>query len=399
MAVKSDKDWYRLFFYGTCMGAADIVPGVSGGTMALICGIYEELITSIKSFGTVNALSIFWLDFSRFNRNVGWRLLLAVSMGILFSLVIFSQTIHFMLGDPVWRTYLYALFLGMIISSIVVCVWRVPGWNKRLWVGLAAGAASTLFFTGFRSDPLVDEQTYKVKLPSELRYAGPERLANYDRVSGELTGLNTQTLTAMWTKGYLDSETTVIDQDTQNRFKLSDIAQKGVQSWFEPWLFFCGAIAVSAMLLPGVSGSFLLMILGAYPMVIAALAELVKGWTTFYWDGDAFVVLLNLSLGIIAGALVFSRIIDWFLRKDHDLTISVLIGFMIGSLRVVWPYRTFARVLDPLRLKSGPQLIPEGFYQPSVWDAMYWKSAFFMIVGVGIVFFIYYLSKKHPVNR
>ena len=375
------------------MGAADIVPGVSGGTMALICGIYEELIASIKSLGSIDALSIFWLDFDRFNRKVGWKLLLAVLSGIAFSLLILSQTIHFMLNDPVWRTYLYALFLGMILSSIVVCIWRVPGWNKRLWWAVAAGAALTLFFTGFRSEPLVDQKTYRVLLPVELRYDGIKNLTNYNRKTGELTGLDEQTLSAMLTKGYLDSDTMVYRQDVQGQ-RLGELVQIGEESWFDPWLFLCGAVAVSAMLLPGVSGSFLLMILGAYPVVIAALAELVKGWTSLTWDGDAFTVLLNLSLGIGAGALVFSRIIDWFLKKDHDLTISVLIGFMIGSLRVVWPYRTYAWELNPLKLKNAPQLIAEGYYQPTIWDATYWKSACFMVAGLGIVFLIYTLSKN-----
>ncbi|ADI38123.1 DUF368 domain-containing protein [Waddlia chondrophila] len=394
MTVKSGKDWYRLFFYGACMGAADLVPGVSGGTMALICGIYEELIVSIKSFGTVDALSLFWLDFKRFNQKVGWKFLLTVLLGILFSLVIFSRAIHFMLGDPVWRTYLYALFLGMILSSIVICIWRVPGWSKRLWWGLAVGAASTLFFTGFRSEPLLDQQTYQVKLPFKLGYQGDKQLVNYDKETGLLKGLDAQILEAMWAKGYLNSDSMVAEQSSQRLLRLGDLMQKGEESWFDPWLFFCGAIAVSAMLLPGISGSFLLMILGAYPVVIAALAELVKGWTAFTWDGEAFTVLINLSLGIGAGAVIFSRAIDWFLKKDHDLTIAVLIGFMVGSLRVVWPYRTYAWGLDPLKLKNGPQLIPEGFYQPSIWDAMYWKSAIFMVAGLGIVFLIYTMSEN-----
>ncbi len=376
------------------MGAADIVPGVSGGTMALICGIYEELIASIKSVGTADALSIFWFDFNRFNQKVGWRLLTAILLGIVFSLIIFSQSIHAMLGSPVSRTYLYALFLGMIVSSIVVCIWRVPNWENRLWIGLASGAALTLFFTGFRSEPVVTHDLYDVKLPPEYRYEGNEQLRNYDSETGILKGVDSQTLAAMWAKGFLNADSVVVAQQSQKEKRLADIVTIGEHGWFNPWLFFCGAIAVSAMLLPGISGSFLLMILGAYPIVIAALAELVQGWTSFTWDGDAFTILLNLGLGIAAGAIVFSRVVDWFLKKDHDMTVSVLIGFMIGSLRVVWPYRTYVWELDPLKLRNGPQLIPDGFYQPTIWDGAYWTSAIFMVIGLGIVFLIYNLSEN-----
>ena len=394
MTVKSPKDWYRLFFFGMCMGAADIVPGVSGGTMALICGIYEKLIASIKSLGTANALSIFRLDFNRFNRFVAWDFLFAILLGIGFSLVIFSQAIHYMLGDPTWRTYLYMLFYGMVVASIITCVMRIPKWEKRMWWGLAAGIAATLIFTGFRSEPLLIHQQFQVKIPSNFRYSGDLHLLNYDKDTDLLNNLDEETLAAMWEKGYLDSRSEVYELGSDRVSYVEDIVIRRNVRWFNPWLFLCGAIAVSAMLLPGVSGSFLLMILGTYPVVIGALAELVQGWTQYEWNMDAVIVLGNIGLGICLGAIVFSKVIDWFLQKDHDLTMAVLIGFMAGSLRVIWPFWEYAWRLDPLKLSNGPELVPVATITPSVWDPVYWKSIPFLFVGFGMVYFLHRISEN-----
>lgn len=376
------------------MGAADIVPGVSGGTMALICGIYEKLISSIKSLGTADALALFTLDFKRFNRHVAWDFLLAILLGIGCSLILFSQAIHRMLGDPTWRTYLYMLFYGMVLSSILACIWRVPKWEKRMWWGLAAGVASTLLFTGFRSEPIMTDHPYQVQVPNEFRLVEAQELVNYDPESSLLKDLDAQTLAAMWGKGYLDENTQVYRADNDEVFVLKDLVSKGEDHWFNPWLVLCGAIAVSAMLLPGISGSFLLMILGAYPVVIGALAELVQGWSTFEWNGDAFAVLVNIGLGIAFGAIVFSKVIDWFLKKDHDLTIAVLIGFMAGSLRVIWPFWDYAWKLDPLKLSKGAQLVALASKRPSVWDPVYWKSIPFLFLGFGMVYLLYRISEN-----
>lgn len=376
------------------MGTADIVPGVSGGTMALICGIYEKLIASIKSLGSADALSLFALDFKRFNRNVAWDFLLAVLLGIGTSLILFSQAIHHMLGDPIWRTYLYMLFYGMVLFSIFACIWRVPKWNKRMWWGLAAGVASTFLFTGFRVDRSSVDDIYQVRLPEEFVYSGEKELMNYDREQNLLKDLNEQTMAAMWRKGYINGSTKVYRADNSQTFFLEDIVEKGEDSWLNPWLMLCGAIAVSAMLLPGISGSFLLMILGAYPIVIGALAELVRGWASFEWNGDAFAVLVNVGLGIITGAILFSRAIDWFLKKDHDLTIAVLIGFMGGSLRVIWPFWEYAWELDPLKLSNGAQLVALSPIRPLPWDPVYWKSIPFLFLGFGMVYLLHRISEN-----
>lgn len=376
------------------MGAADIVPGVSGGTMALICGIYEKLISSIKSLGTADALSLFTFDFRRFNRHVAWDFLLAILLGIGCSLILFSQVIHRMLGDPSCRTYLYMLFYGMILSSIIVCILRIPKWEKRMWWGLAAGIASTLLFVEFHPNPPTTENLYQVQLPIEYRYSGEKQLDNYEEESSMLKGLDTQTLAAMWGKGYLDENTRVYQVDSGQVFVLRDLVSKRVVHWFNPWLVLCGAIAVSAMLLPGISGSFLLMILGVYPVVIGALAELVQGWGSLEWNVDASSVLVNIGLGIGIGAIVFSKVIDWFLKKDHDLTIAVLIGFMAGSLRVIWPFWDYAWRLDPLKLSKGAQLIALAPKRPLIWDPVYWKSLPFLTLGFGMVYFLYRISEN-----
>ena len=250
MSLRSRKDWLRHVLYGVCMGAADLVPGVSGGTMALICGIYERLIHAIRSLGTVDALSIFWLDFRRFETKVAWDFILALLLGIGFSFILFSQMIHFMLGDPDWRVYLYALFFGMILSSIVFCIRRVPNWDGRLWWGLAFGAAATLFFTGFRAEPLVNGKRYDVAIPAEFRYSGPKELVNYDSEKGLIKGVSEKELAAMWMKGYIEGSDKVYPDGEGASVPVSDVVKLAEYSWFDPWLVFCGAVAVSCPIIP-----------------------------------------------------------------------------------------------------------------------------------------------------
>ncbi len=367
------------------MGAADLVPGVSGGTMALICGIYEPLIHSIKSLASTNIFSI-----KKTRREVDWDFLLAILIGIGFSFILFSQMIHFMMNESGLRGYLYALFFGMILSSIVYCARRIPNWSNRLLWGVAAGSAFTLFVTGFRPEPLVNGQEYNVTLPVELQYRGEKNVKNYDLEHGILKGISKNTLAAMWAKGSIDSSSLVYDVVNDQSGVVSDFVKPAPVRWLNPWLIFCGAIAVTAMLLPGISGSYILMILGAYPLVIAALVDLVKGLGSFVFDFDAVLTLGNLAIGIFVGALLFSQVIDWFLKKDHDMTMATLIGLMIGALRVVWPFWTYIYQIDPLNLLKGPQLVGLETYQPFLFSTEYWSA---VMVGLAGFAFVHFLSK------
>lgn len=376
------------------MGAADLVPGVSGGTMALVCGIYEKLIHAINALGSLDALSIFWFDTKRFQKNVPWKLILSLAIGIALSFAIFSHCIHALLNNPTGRVNLYAFFLGMVIASMIICLKKITQWRARLYCGLVVGGALAFVIAGYEKKTLVDGQLYHVVLPVKYHYQGSKDLGNYIQEEGVLTNIDDATLAVMWEKGFVEPDTIVISAENSLRHKVSEIVEKQEHSKLDPWLVFCGALAAAAMLLPGISGSFLLIILGVYPVVLSALADFVKGLAVLSWDSDPFFILVNLGLGVLSGLILFSKVVDWLLMKNHDLTMSVLIGFMIGSMRAIWPYWHFSWELDPARLNRGPQLVPIEVYNPFAWDAQYLSSLLFLFAGFSLVLFLRLLSQN-----
>lgn len=221
----------HLFLCGALMGAADLVPGISGGTIAFILGIYEELIATIQSPSLKR-----------------WRFFLPLFSGIAFSLLLFSKAIHYLLNFAAF----YALFFGLIVSSIFFVGKQVGKWRPHEFGALGIGALLALYVTSL--------PTMAMQTPNA------------------------------------------------------------------PYLILSGAIAASAMLLPGVSGSFLLHVLGVYTLAIHALSR---------FD---FFVLGYLGIGIVIGAIGFSRVINFFLKHFRDITLASLMGFMIGALKSISPF-------------------------------------------------------------
>ena len=233
------------------MGAADIVPGVSGGTMAFILGIYEELIDSIRALGR----KAFWSAFIRGRVLVAYRavngnFLVAVGTGIALAILTLSRGLEFMLhGYPV---LIWSFFFGLVLASAVVVVRRITLWKTSLPVVIIIGA-----FVGYILVGLVPVQT-------------PDA------------------------------------------------------PWF---LVFSGAIAICAMILPGISGSFLLVLLGKYEFILRAVNE------------RDIINIGYVGFGATVGIVLFSQILSWLLHKYHDLTVAFLTGLMVGSLRKIWPWK------------------------------------------------------------
>lgn len=233
------------------MGASDIVPGVSGGTMAFILGIYEELIDSIG----VLASRRFWravvgMRLYDLLRIVNWPFLLALGLGILAAVVALSRGLEWLLVHqpvPVW-----SFFFGLVLASVVTVSRRIARWTAGLRGALAAGAAGAYLLVG--------------ALPAQT----PET----------------------W--------------------------------WF---LMLSGALAICAMILPGISGAFVLVLLGKYQFVLAAVNQ------------RELLPLALVAAGAAIAVVMFSRFLSWLFRLRHDLTVSVLTGLMLGSLRKVWPWK------------------------------------------------------------
>ena len=250
-----------LLIKGFLMGSADIVPGVSGGTMALITGIYDRLIGAIRSFDTTSVKYALQLSLEKLFEYIHWKFLFLLLSGILMAVIFFTRIVPlqvYMFTNP---EFIYGLFFGLIVGSVVLLIFEI--------------------------EP--HERTKKIIFPL---------------ITGALIGL--------WI-------VTMVPTDTSESFL---------------FVFLSGAIAITAMILPGISGSYLLLILRKYDYILSQLGALGGSETV-----DAFLNLLPFGLGAIAGLVIFSRVLSWLLKNYNTITIAVLIGFLVGSLYVIWPFQ------------------------------------------------------------
>ncbi len=244
------KYYLGLGLRGVCMGAADVVPGVSGGTIAFVTGIYEELIYSIRSVDRRFVRLLLALRLREALNRVPWRFLGPVLVGILLAVVSLARGIQWMLHHR--PELIWAFFFGLVVASVFVVRKRVVAWRGSTWI--AVFAAGLLFYVVVGLVP--------VKTPDS--------------------------------------------------------------PWF---LLLCGVIAISAMILPGISGSFILVLLGKYEYLLTALN-----------NRDLFPIVL-FTAGAAIGILSVARVLAWIFRRHHDLTVATLTGFMAGSLRKIWPWK------------------------------------------------------------
>ena len=246
------------------MGIADVIPGVSGGTIALITGIYEELIVTLDQLGFQSLLTLKKEGFASFWKSINGNFLFILILGIGISIVVFSGIIHFFLEEypiPLW-----SFFFGLISCSILILLKD----NKP------KDLKSTLFL-----------------------------------IIGLITAFS-------------------ITQITPNGGEIS-----------LGYLFFCSMIAIIAMILPGISGSFIYILMGAYEVVIHTSKNSVAVLLNFEWESFSLVYsrLLVIGLGIVVGLKLFSKLLKWLFHNQKQNTMMVLIGFMMGALPKIWPWQ------------------------------------------------------------
>ena len=243
-------DYFILVFKGMAMGAADVVPGVSGGTIAFISGIYEELIATLNSINLNSLKTLKLQGVSATWKKINGNFLLALFVGILLSILTLSRLVAWLLlEEPV---LLWAFFFGLVLASIIFVLKKINQWNSAVFLGLILGGVFAY----------------------------------------QLTQLNAL--------GNSDS------------------------NWY---LFLSGAIAICAMILPGISGAFILVILGSYANVLQALN-----------DKDIAKITIFMT-GALIGILSFSRLLKWLFKRFKNMTLAVLTGFMIGALSKIWPWK------------------------------------------------------------
>ena len=299
------KDYALLTLKGIGMGAADVVPGVSGGTIAFIVGIYEELIDSIKSINLTSLKMLCSLKFSRFWKAVNGNFLLAILSGIGLSVFSLAKLITYLLvQEPV---LVWSFYFGLVLASIWFVSREVAQWNAKTVIAFAAGAVAAYAIT--------------ITTPAET--------------SNDL--------------------------------------------WF---IFLCGAIAICAMILPGISGSFILVLLGKYFFIMDAVKSL------------RISVLLVFSGGSVIGISLFSRALSYALHRFHDITIAILSGFMLGSLNKVWPWKeTIETYID--RHGVAKPLIETNILP----DRQLWEAIGLAFAGFAIVYLLERLSLKNKKEK
>jgi len=316
--MQKSKSQILLFFKGFAMGAADVVPGVSGGTIAFITGIYETLLESISKFN--RSLFSTWKSdgFRAVWNHVNGSFLTILLLGIGTSLVSLAKLVEYLLLNhpiPVW-----SFFFGLVLASVWLVGKTVEKWNLKTIFALILGAAIAYAITIL--PPFAES--------SNLLY-----------------------------------------------------------------IFFCGSLAICAMILPGISGSFILILLGAYLTVLGALSDL----TTAIAKLDFAVIASNgtiigiFMLGCIVGILSFSRLLNYLFKKSKNTVIAVLTGFLIGSLNKIWPWKqtiTFffkheGEINEEIVPLTQKNLSPEAYEVFIKESSMLWQAILFMLIGISIL--------------
>jgi len=299
-----------LIIKGAAMGAANVIPGVSGGTIALITGIYEELITTIKSFGWQSARLLFKGEFRKAFNHINGPFVCAVGVGLLASVFTLAKFLEKVLNEK--ETFTLAFFFGLILASVFSVGRRVPRWYAQHAVLFAAGVGLAISIV-------------------LLQHAGPNPA---------------------------------------------------------PWyVFLCGTVAMSAMILPGISGSFILLLMGNFLLIMNAIGSY------------NISVLAPFAIGCAFGLMAFSRALSYILEKWRHATLSVLTGFVAGSLLIIWPWKLKKHLMGEngeIILREGkPILIGYQWYLPDL-SPHTGHLALIMLAGVGIVPLLEFFADPKP---
>jgi putative membrane protein len=308
--VQKIRNGLLLFLKGVAMGAANVIPGVSGGTIAFITNIYEKLIDSLKSFD-IHALQLLVrFRFKAFREYVNLDFLLVLFIGIGVSIISLGKLLSYLFYD--YPVYVWAFFFGLILASIYFVGIKIKRWTPAVLVSFVIGTVIAVSISLFNP--------------------------------------------AQQNSDYL-------------------------------YLIICGIVAMSSMLLPGLSGSFVLILMGNYQLIFLEAVPSLN-----------FEILIPVIIGSILGFIILSRLISYLLHHYHDITIGILTGFIAGSLLIIWPWK------EPVYLKDhvGEFVIQKGekvtagydHYLPAFSDQVTWIALGFVILGVVLVWIIESLGQN-----
>jgi len=299
-------DYFILVFKGMAMGAADVVPGVSGGTIAFISGVYEELIATLNSINLNSLKTLKLQGVSATWKKINGNFLLALFGGILLSILSLSKLVAWLLHEE--PVLLWAFFFGLVLASIIFVLKKINQWNSAVFLGLILGGVFAYQLTQLNA------------------------LGNSDN------------------------------------------------NWY---LFLSGAIAICAMILPGISGAFILVILGSYANVLQALN-----------DKDIAKITIFMT-GALIGILSFSRLLKWLFKRFKNMTLAVLTGFMIGALSKIWPWKktlSFRENSDGISVPLKEQCIAPFSFDG---DPQILSAIGLMLFGFLMIFFLEKIGAKN----
>lgn len=369
------KKWILLYFQGTMMGVADLVPGVSGGTIAFILGLHPDLLKSLK---TLRLSSV------RHPKSVAWFLLTAIGLGILSSLIIGSHAIYFLLNHGIYQGLLRALFMGLIIGSIYFCIQQVSSWNIKRAALLLAGAMIA-FTVSYISTKYSTEPQYDVPMEINAPDTVLHEAANYDYQKKLLKNVKWSNLKALYEDSFIDSDTWIFSHDYNRLLQVESCLENRPYSSFHLKLGLCGMLSIGAMILPGISGNQVMQLMGCYETIIEAIAFWTSGLKEGSFFNPSFWVLFSVGIGILVGIMLFSRVLIFFYQKYFLATLSLLIGFMIGSLPNLWPFWKVTYHIKLLKDRyhlSLQRLNPE---LPSLTSFETGLALTMLLLGVGII--------------
>lgn len=303
---RSIKEYVIIGFKGIAMGAADVVPGVSGGTIAFISGIYEELLGSISNININLFKTLKNEGLKKAWQQVNGAFLLTLFSGIFISIISLAKAIKWLLeNEPI---LLWSFFFGLVLASIIYIAKQITKWNFISFFVLIVGAFLAYYVTTL--NPLVSENSSPL------------------------------------------------------------------------FLFLAGSIAICAMILPGISGAFVLVLLGAYKPILSAVNE-----------RDVKTIAI-VGLGAIVGLLSFSKILKWLFEHYKNYTLAILTGFIIGSLNKIWPWK------ETITWRTNSHGVQEPFNEQSIspfvfdGDAKLMSAIILAFVGFALILLMERLAVK-----
>ena len=285
------------FFKGALMGAANVIPGVSGGTMALLTGIFERLINAIKSFDLEALRLLLRFKLRDFMNHVDAMFLSAIGIGVVASILTFARLLEYLFEH--YALYVWSFFFGLILASVYFV-------GKK--IGKFRRSVALLFLLG-------------AVIAAAIAFMEP--------------------------------------------------AQENASI---PYLLLCGAIAMCSMILPGLSGSYVLLLMGNYQLVM------IKAVSNF-----DLAVLIPVGIGAAAGLAAFARLLSWVFKRFHDQTIALLTGFIFGSLAILWPWKEAVLQTFQKGDEIKEKIIGYDYALPDLSSLETWIALAIMVAGIVII--------------